>query len=176
MTASTTARPETGAELVPGAAVPWLSDDEQRAWRALVQTTAAVLARLDADLQAVHGLSLGDYEVLAYLSEAPEHTMRMNDLAGRLLLSPSGITRRVDGLVKRGFVERRQCPTDRRGSNAVLTAAGLAALRNAAPTHVRGVRAYFVDQLGPEQLGALAGALAAAKLVPEASDQRCPGV
>src|SRR5215210_6997234 len=106
-----------------------------------------LLATLDNELQSEHGLSLGDYEVLVFLSESPDRSLRMSDLAGRLHLSPSGITRRIDGLVRAGFVERRQCPTDRRGSNAVLTDDGLQALQRAAPTHVRGVRQHFVERL-----------------------------
>jgi len=129
------------------------------AWRTLIRTTTGLLATLDNELQAAHGLSLGDYEVLAFLSEAPAGALRMTDLAGRLHLSPSGITRRIDGLVKSGLVERQRCPTDRRGSYAVLTDDGLATLERAAPTHVEGVRAHFVDRLSDRQLSGLAGAL-----------------
>jgi len=118
----------------------WLTEPEQRSWRALINVTTGVLSVLDAELRAEHGLSLGEYEVLARLSEEPEHSLRMTDLAGRLRLSPSGITRRIDGLVRAGLVERRQCPSDRRGSNAVLTDTGMRRLREAAPAHVRGVR------------------------------------
>jgi len=137
----------------------WLSDAEQQSWRTLINVTTGVLATLDAELRAEHGLSLGEYEVLARLSEEPEHSLRMTDLAGRLRLSPRGITRRIDGLVRSGLVERKQCPSDRRGSNAVLTAVGLRRLRDAAPTHVRGVRAHFVDQLSARDLANLAAAL-----------------
>ena len=81
----------------------------------------------------------------------------MSELADRLHLSPSGITRRIDGLVKSGLVERRPCPSDRRGSNAVLTPLGLKTLRTAAPTHVRGVREHFVDRLDERALAAARG-------------------
>ena len=138
----------------------WLDDDEMVAWRALVSSTTGLLAVLDNELQAEHGLSLGDYEVLVRLSEAPGRAIRMSELAAELHLSPSGITRRLDGLVKAGFVERRPCPSDRRGSNAVLTASGLRKLRAAAPTHVRGVRAHFIDQLSAKDLANIAAALA----------------
>ena len=110
------------------------------------------------DFQTIEGYE-GDYEVLVNLSEAPDHSLRMSDLAGRLRLSPSGITRRIDGLVRSGYVERRACPTDRRGSNAVLTGEGVAALERAAPTHVRGVREHFIDRLSATQLANLATAL-----------------
>ena len=78
-----------------------------------------------------------------------------------LHLSPSGATRRVDGMVRRGLVARRQCPTDRRGSYAVLTDDGTERLREAAPTHVRGVRAHFIDRLSDRQLANVANALSA---------------
>ena len=138
----------------------WLSEPELRSWQALINVTSGVLATLDNELRAEHGLSLGEYEVLAHLSEAPHGSLRMTDLAGRLRLSPSGITRRIDGLVRAGLVERQQCPSDRRGSNAVLTAEGRRRLEAAAPSHVRGVRAYFIDQLTERELANLAAALA----------------
>ena len=137
----------------------WLSEPEMLAWRHLVRATTGLLAVLDNELQAEHGLSLGDYEVLVHLSEAPGRAVRMSELADRLHLSPSGITRRIDGLVKGGLVERQPCPSDRRGSNAVLTKLGLKALRSAAPTHVRGVREHFVDRLSERELAQLAAAL-----------------
>ncbi len=148
------------AERGPKTAVPWLSEPEMQCWRALISVTTGVLGALDSELQAEHGLSLGEYEVLVHLSEEPEHSLRMTDLAGRLHLSPSGITRRIDGLERAGLVERRQCPSDRRGSNAVLTDEGMRRLAAAAPTHVRGVRAHFIDQLGEQEIAALATALA----------------
>ena len=142
-------------------ATHWLSEPEMRAWRAFVSEATGLLAVLDNELQAAHGLSRGDYEVLAHLSEAPGTTLRMHDLAGRLHLSPSGITRRIDGLVRAGWVERQQCPTDRRGSNAVLTPAGAEKLRAVAPTHVAGVRAHFIDRLSEQELTNLESALSA---------------
>ena len=144
--------------------VRWLTVPEMLAWRGLVQATTGLLGLLDNELQAEHGLSFGDYEVLVLLSEAPGRAIRMSELAGRLRLSPSGITRRIDGLVKCGLVERSPCPNDRRGSNAVLTALGLKTLRAAAPTHVRGVRAHFVDRLTVAQLEQLTAALASIEI------------
>jgi DNA-binding MarR family transcriptional regulator len=137
----------------------WLTEPELRSWQALITVTTGVLATLDNELRAEHGLSVGEYEVLVHLSEAPDRSLRMTDLAGRLHLSPSGITRRIDGLVRTGLVERRQCPSDRRGSNAVLTEEGMRRLEEAAPSHVRGVRAHFIDQLSAQQLSNLAAAL-----------------
>jgi len=131
------------------------------AWQRLVASTTALLAVLDNELQAEHGLSLGDYEVLAFLSDAPGHAIRMSELADRLHLSPSGITRRVDGLVRGGLVERQRCPNDRRGANAVLTPVGAKTLKAAAPTHLRGVREYFIDRLPADDLETLAELLTA---------------
>ncbi|MDZ4827072.1 MAG: MarR family transcriptional regulator [Actinomycetota bacterium] len=137
----------------------WLSEPEMRAWKALVSRTYRLLGELDKELQAEHGLTLAEYEVLVLLSEEPNHSARMTDLAARVNISPSGMTRRVDGLVRKGWVERAQCPEDRRGSFAVLTDEGFAQLRAAAPSHVRGVREHFVDQLSERQLANLAAAL-----------------
>src|SRR5688500_18751506 len=102
---------------------PWLDDDEQRAWRAFVETVFEMNGALETDL-APTGLTLGDYQVLVYLSEAPDRAMRMCDLAANLQLSPSGLTRRLDGLVRRGDVTRTPSSTDRRVMLAVLTDAG----------------------------------------------------
>src|SRR5258707_11546954 len=151
----------------------WLTEPELRAWQALIGVTSGVMATLDNELQAEHGLSFGDYEVLVHLSEAPGRAIRMSELATRLRLSPSGITRRIDGLVKGGLVERRPCPNDRRGSNAVLTALGLKTLKTAAPTHVRGVRAHFVDRLTDAQLEELTSALAAIEVDEEGAAGGC---
>jgi DNA-binding MarR family transcriptional regulator len=160
---------------VSDTAVLWLTDPEMRAWRALIQTTTGLLATLDNELQAAHGLSLGDYEVLVHLSDAPDRSLRMSELAGRLHLSPSGMTRRIDGLVRSGLVERRQCPTDRRGSNAVITETGIQALGNAAPTHVRGVREHFVSRLTERQLVNLAAALSSVEVDPAGAAGGCDG-
>ncbi len=153
----------------------WLTEPEMRAWQALIQTTTGLLATLDNELQAAHGLSLGDYEVLVHLSEAADHSLRMSELAGRLHLSPSGMTRRIDGLVRAGLVERRQCPTDRRGSNAVITETGMESLRNAAPTHVRGVRDHFITRLTERQLANLAAALSSVEVDPASAAGGCDG-
>ncbi|HEY2303319.1 MAG TPA: MarR family transcriptional regulator [Acidimicrobiales bacterium] len=139
----------------------WLDADEQHLWRAWIRAHTRMVARLDAELQAAHGLSFADYEVLVNLSEAPERSLRMAELAERLRLSPSGLTRRLDGLVGEGLVERRKCPSDGRGSLARLTDAGFTCLEAAAPTHVAGVRRYFVDPLDPAQQVHLAESLQA---------------
>jgi len=117
------------------------------------------MARLDAELLEAHSLSLAEYEVLAILSESPDERLRMSELAARLHLSPSGLTRRLDGLVRRDLIRRERCPSDRRGAYAVLTKPGRRILVHAAPTHLRGVREHFVDRLTPRQLSSLGRSL-----------------
>jgi DNA-binding MarR family transcriptional regulator len=141
----------------------WLDDEEMAAWRGMVEVQAALEAELEADLLASHGLSLGDYGVLVSLSEAPDERMRMCDLAGRLQLSPSGLTRRLDGLVRQGLVVREPSDDDRRVILARLTPEGRSRLEAAAPVHVEGVRRRFLDHLSRSQIAALAGAFAAAQ-------------
>jgi DNA-binding MarR family transcriptional regulator len=159
---------------VPGVTVHWLDPEEQEAWRTLITVHSRLLGRLDAELQACHGISLPDYEVLVHLSEAPGQDLRMAELAERLSLSPSGLTRRLDGLVRDGLVERRACPSDRRGSLAVLTPIGLAALEQAAPTHVEGVRRYLIDRLERDELLDLATAFESVGQALEEAQQERP--
>jgi DNA-binding MarR family transcriptional regulator len=139
----------------------WLDDEEMRAWRGLVEAYAGLQAALEAELVAGFGIDGGDYGVLVNLSEAPDHRLRMCDLAARLHLSPSGLTRRLDGLVKAGYVAREPSEHDRRVTLAVLTDAGRATLEAAAPVHVAGVRAHFVDNLSRTQLRQLGTAFEA---------------
>jgi DNA-binding MarR family transcriptional regulator len=139
--------------------VAWLTPLEQRAWRAFVSVSSVVSVELEAELLATHGLTLGEYGVLVHLSEAPDGRLRMTDLATELALSPSGLTRRLDGIVREGLVTREACPTDRRAVYAVLTPKGLRTLQRAAPDHVAGVRRLFIDRLTPGQLAELAAVL-----------------
>jgi DNA-binding MarR family transcriptional regulator len=136
-----------------------LPNSELRAWRALLGTHAMVIRRLDAELQAERGLTLSGYEVLLRLRQAPNRRLRMSELAQSVLLSPSGATRVVDQLVKRGLAERCRGDIDGRSQMAVLTAAGLAELRAAAPVHVRGIREHFTGRLTGRQLEVIASAL-----------------
>lgn len=139
----------------------WLDDREMRAWLQFLRAHAELLNLLDRELEVGHDLSLAEYEVLAFLSEAPGGRMRPSELARRVLISPSALTRRIDRLERRGLVRRERCPDDARGAYAVLTRMGRNHLVAAAPTHVQGVREHFVDRLDPVQLEALASALAA---------------
>jgi DNA-binding MarR family transcriptional regulator len=132
----------------------WLSDTQMRAWRVFATTTPHLLAALEADL-APHGVNLGDYEVLVNLSEAEDQQLRMCDLSARLGLSPSGLTRRLDGLVELGYVARVPSSADRRVMLATITPEGMAAMQAAAVDHVASVRRHLLDRLGPEQVDAL---------------------
>jgi DNA-binding MarR family transcriptional regulator len=138
----------------------WLDSEEQQIWRLLLRVHARLITRLDADLEQAHGIGLADYDVLVQLSEAPDGSLRMAELAGRLQLSPSGLTRRIDSMVRRGLVAREPCRSDGRGSFAVLTAKGLSVVQEAAPTHVAGVRRYLFDTLERSSLARLADGLA----------------
>jgi DNA-binding MarR family transcriptional regulator len=100
-------------------------------------------------------LALADYDVLLQLSEAPDRSLRMYDLAESVLLSRSGLTRLVDRLVRDGYVARRPYPDDHRGKLAVLTPAGLNQLRQATPIHLRGVRQHVTSRLSAEELDTL---------------------
>ena len=135
----------------------WLNPPEEEVWRRLLTVECKIHEKLDRDLREQHGLSLGDYEVLVHLSEAEGQSVRMSELADKLRLSRSGLTRRVDGLVGQGMVRRRTCPEDRRGALAELTAEGRCRLAWAAPTHVAGVLRYVLEPLG--DLDALAAGI-----------------
>lgn len=130
------------------------------AWHALIRAHSRVVRRLEAELDAEHGLSLPAYEVLAHLSEAPDQRLRMTDLAIHAVLTPSGLTRLVDKLARDGLVQRQRCGADARVVYAVLTPSGVARLVAAYPTHVRGVREHYLDWLSVAQMDAVSDALA----------------
>jgi DNA-binding MarR family transcriptional regulator len=146
--------PDTAADTL-SAMTNWLSDSEMDAWRAYIETYCDLSAALERDL-ADHGLTLGDYQVLVYLSEADDGSMRMRDLADILQLSPSGLTRRLDGLVQSSHVTRKPSTDDGRVMMAVLTDAGRELLTETAPHHVASVRRHIFDHLDAEQVDALA--------------------
>lgn len=136
-----------------------LKPTEMRAWIAFLDAQSALLRRLEGDLVAKQKMTLAEYDVLIQLARADSRRLRMSDLSERVRLSPSGLTRRVDRLVKAGLVSRATCASDRRGTFAVLTATGLERIRRASPVHLNGVREYFVRSLRPAQLAALTAAL-----------------
>ena len=131
-----------------------------QAFTALLRAYAATTRELNAELTADHGLTISDYEVLVRLARAPDQRMRRIDLADQVLLTPSGITRLLDGLEREGFVERGSCDTDRRVVYAVLTDAGLAKLRSASESHLAQIDAFFTARFDDEELGELQTLLA----------------
>jgi DNA-binding MarR family transcriptional regulator len=133
-----------------------LSDGQLTAWRRFLQAHAVLVRRLEADLLEEHQLPLASYDVLVQLVEAPERRLRMTELAQRVLISRSGLTRLVDRLEREGLVRREACDDDARGLFAVLTEDGFNRLRRAAPTHLRGVANYALDRLDDDQTAALA--------------------
>lgn len=136
-----------------------LDEREMATWHAMLRSHTSVVRKLEAELQAEHGLSLPAYEVLAHVSEAPERRMRMSDLTDCAQLSASGLTRLVDKMVRDGLVKRVRCEADARVVYAVLTEQGLARLEAAYPTHLRGVREYVVDRLDSRELAMLPTAM-----------------
>src|SRR3990170_7385495 len=130
-------------------------DSRLTAWRTFLRAHARVVRELERELQAEQRLALTDYDVLVQLSAVPDRRLRMSELADRLLLSRSGATRLVHRLVADGLVERAVTEADRRGQWAVLTDAGYERLRNASPTHLRGVATHFLDRLSADDLAAL---------------------
>jgi DNA-binding MarR family transcriptional regulator len=137
------------------ATTPWLTAEEQHAWRAFGRAARLLFAQLDHDLYRDAGMAPGAYELLVVLSEAPHRAMRMNELAEATLTSPSRITHAIGRLVDLGWVERTTCPSDRRGWLAVLTDKGLAALAGAAPRHVEHIRTHLFDGLSADEVAEL---------------------
>ena len=116
---------------------------------------AAVTRQYNAELLATHGLTINDFDVLAQLARAPERALKRVELAERVLLTPSGITRLLEGLERHGYVERAKCASDARVTYALLTDAGFAKLREASETHLEGIRSHFAERFSGEELDAL---------------------
>jgi DNA-binding MarR family transcriptional regulator len=156
--ASATAR-TAGDHPAPTAGAPgaprWLDAEEQRAWRAYMNSWMLLDDRLDRDLTRQTGMSHAYYEILVQLSETEGRALRMSELAERCLSSRSRLSHAVSRLEERGWVRRQVCAEDGRGQLAVLTDAGFAALEAAAPVHVESVRTHLFDQLTPAQVAAM---------------------
>jgi len=148
-----------------------LNPAELAAWIAFIQAASRGLQQLDRELLAAHDLSLADYEILVFLSEADEHRLPMSELATRALVSKSRLTYRVDRLVERGLVERRRCEADARRVWAMITDAGVEALTDAWATHVDGVRRYVVGPISPTDLDAVQRAMEAMVAALDADDR-----
>jgi DNA-binding MarR family transcriptional regulator len=129
---------------------------QMQAFVRLLRAHQAITRRLSAELLRTHGLTLMDYEVLLHLSFEDERKLRRVDLAERVLLTASGITRLLDGLEQAGYVTKSNCASDARVTYAVLTETGLEKLRDAAGAHVAGVNELLGERLDGEQVGQLA--------------------
>ncbi|MFI6761979.1 MarR family winged helix-turn-helix transcriptional regulator [Micromonospora sp. NPDC050417] len=132
-----------------------LNSAQLACWRAYIESSQRLFNQLEDELRAASDLNLADYQVLVLLSESPGQRLRMGELAGRLVFSPSRLTYQISAMEKRGLVTRQPCPDDRRGSEAVLTAAGLLTLQQAAPQHAASVRQHLMDDLSEAELAAL---------------------
>ncbi|MFL6130303.1 MAG: MarR family winged helix-turn-helix transcriptional regulator [Mycobacteriales bacterium] len=141
----------------------WLTDDEQRTWRAFLATSELLYSALDRQLQQDAKLTHGTYVVLAMLSEAPDRSLRMTDLARLANSTPSRLSHAVARLEERGWVRRDRSSQDGRGTVATLTDAGWDVLVATAPGHVEAVRRHLFDRLTPEQVRVL-GEICAAVL------------
>jgi DNA-binding MarR family transcriptional regulator len=145
---------------VPSTSSERLERREHAAWRIFVETVDDLMAAMNKDLEQ-HEITLGDYQVFVFLSEVEGHRMRMVDLAAALHLSPSGLTRRLDGLTRRGLVDRVPSLQDRRVMLAVLTDSGFAKLTEAYPTHLASVRRRIFDHCSAADVSALGRIFAA---------------
>jgi DNA-binding MarR family transcriptional regulator len=133
----------------------WLDQREQASWRAYLDMTARLTARLNREMQAQSGISIADFSVLVQLSEHVDARMRVLELARALGWEKSRVSHQLTRMQQRGLIERFNCSEDRRGAFVVLTDRGREAVEAAAPQHVESVRRYVFDELSAEQVDAL---------------------
>jgi DNA-binding MarR family transcriptional regulator len=139
----------------------------------LIRGHSAAIRAINAQLVAEHGLTINDYECLLHLARAEDARMRRVDLAERLLLTASGVTRLLDGLEQAGLVDRAFCASDRRVTYAVLTDAGRKKLEEASESHIADVRTFFEERFSGEELEQLAALLGRLPGVAEAVGEDC---
>jgi DNA-binding MarR family transcriptional regulator len=137
------------------AEVRWLTKEQQRVWRNYLAATRMVESEIERQLQRDARMPATYYEIMVSLSEAPDRTLRMSELAERNRFSRSRLSHAVARMEAAGWIERRECPSDKRGAFAVLTEAGFAVLADAAPGHVEQVRSLLFDVLTEEQINQL---------------------
>lgn len=156
--------------------VQWLTEREERAWRALQFMQMRLEGALARQLAADSGLSYPDYLVLVALTDRPDGRLRLFELAQELGWEKSRASHHVGRMVERGLVTKEQCPSDRRGFFVVVTSAGRRAIEAAAPGHVAAVRRLVIDRLDPEQIDAVAAVAEAvlAGLNESGRDERDP--
>jgi DNA-binding MarR family transcriptional regulator len=153
----------------------WLSDAEQRTWRAWLEVMRLLPAKLEDRLHERNDLNLTDYQVLVELSEADEGRLRMTELSNRTSLSKSRLSHQIGRMEKAGLVERQECPSDRRGAFAAISDQGWALLRDAAPGHVDDVRELFIDLMSPDEVAVVGQAMAIiAEKLRQAPGVGCP--
>lgn len=133
----------------------WLTDEEQSVWRAYRHATTLLEDHLDRQLQRDAGMPHIYYGLLVQLSQAPRRQMRMTELAKDAKITRSRLSHAIARLERNGWVRREECPSDKRGQNAVLTDEGFSMLRRSAPGHVTAVRQAMFDRLTPEQVRGL---------------------
>jgi DNA-binding MarR family transcriptional regulator len=141
------------------ASTPGLEGAALEAWRSFLQSHATILRGLDAELVADHGMTARDYEVLLYLAQAPDRRLPMSAIAESTMLTRSGITRLVDGLVQSGLIERVACASDARVSYARLTDEGYEKLRDAGASHIASIHRLFLEHFTVEETEQLASLL-----------------
>lgn len=134
----------------------WLGAEEMRAWRGFIDGSQRLMAVLNRELEAAHDMSLAEYRILVMLSESPEGSVRMSDLADGVLSSRSRLTHQIRRMEAEGMVERNQCVEDGRGVLAAITDEGRRRLADAAPTHLSGVRRYLIDLLDESEMKVVA--------------------
>ncbi len=139
--------------------VRWLDEADQQVWRAYLAASQQLWDRLDDELESGAGMPLSEYEILVRLSEAPDRSLRMSQLADKVVHSRSRLTHTVARMERRGLVARRPCAEDGRGVLAELTDDGYAALEAAAPVHVQSVRRHMFDPLSSEEVEVLGRAM-----------------
>jgi len=144
-----------GGERKGMAETRWLDAEEQRTWLSFVAATRLFFAELERDLQRDAGMPFTYYLILTALSNKPDRSMRMNELAEILQISASRLSHAMSRLEEAGWVRREHCPSDRRGWIGTLTDEGYSMLENAAPQHVESVRTHLFDQLTPQQIAQL---------------------
>ncbi|MFH8882303.1 MarR family winged helix-turn-helix transcriptional regulator [Streptomyces californicus] len=154
----------------------WLTDEEQHTWRAYLHATTLLEDHLDRQLQRDAGMPHTYYGLLVQLSQAPRRRMRMTELARNAKITRSRLSHAIARLEKNGWVRREDCPSDKRGQNAVLTDDGYAMLGRSAPGHVEAVRQALFDRLTPEQVKSLGEIMKvlATGLEPEGADADLP--
>lgn len=134
----------------------WLTDDQQRTWRSFLAAFRHIETSLDRQMQRDAAMPLAYYLILAMLSEAPDRTLRMSELAAKVDASPSRLSHSMDRLERQGLVERQRCSGDRRGIEARLTPAGYDVVLTSAPGHAEQVMKTMFDRLTPVQVAQLA--------------------